>query len=245
MANATTRTRTQKRGIGNGSQLTATREETAMRTESVLATAAAAPGMTVDDVRAEIEAQVRAAIDEAAGMVDVEVAEPLDWWDLFAVGPIQPITVNGPLLPHQVIKVGEPAFVATVLFLNPFLILQPGLSASDVLSNFALPYEVRYQTGNLTSWSLGQADMNVTHSGPGFNLVPGQSFYVDVLQFQGSTEGLYEMNVSARILGATPPFVNAPQFAGYATQVVDIDAKLFGPGPVVNSGQPVRFQIYP
>lgn len=245
MANATTRTRAHKRGNGNGGPLTATREEAPMGTETVLAPEAVLPGMTVDDVRAEVEAQVRAAIDEAAGMVDTEVAEPLDWWDLFAVGPIQPITVNGPLLPHQVIKVGEPAFVATIVFLNPFLILQPGLSASDVLSNFALPYEVRYQTGNLTTWSPGQADMNVTHSGAGLNLVPGQSFYVDVLQFQAQIEGLYEMNVSARILGATPPFVNAPQFAGYATQVVDIDAKLFGPGPVVNSGQPVRFQIYP
>lgn len=205
--------------------------------------------MAAMDVKAQIEAAVKSALDEAkmrrAARTMAEVAEPEGWWNLYAIGPIQPIGIPGPLLPHQVIKVGETAFVVTILFLNDFLILTPGTTAADVLSNFALPYEVRYQTGNLTTWTLGQLDMNVVHSGAGFNLIPQVDFYVDVLAFRASVPGLYEMNISARILGATPPFANAPQFAGYARAVVDIDPDLFiSPAPGLQFDLPIRFQVY-
>ncbi len=205
--------------------------------------------MTSMDVKAQIEATVKSALDEAvmrrAARTMAEIAEPEGWWNLFAIGPVQPIGIPSPLLPHQVIKVGETAYVATILFLNDFLILAPGTTAADVLSNFALPYEVRYQTGNLTTWTLGQADMNVVHSGAGFNLIPQVNFYIDVLAFTASVPGLYEMNISARILGATSPFANAPQFAGYARAVVDIDPDLFiSPAPGLQFDLPIRFQVY-
>jgi hypothetical protein len=205
--------------------------------------------MTDMDVKVQIEQVVKSAIDEAkmrrAARPVVEVAEPEGWWNLYAIGPIQIIDTPGPLLPHQVIKVGETAYVATVLFLNDFLILSPGTTAADVLSNFALPYEVRYQTGNLTTWTLGEPSLNVVHSGAGFNLEPQVNFYVDVLEFQATVAGLYEMNISARILGATPLFANAPQFAGYARAVIDIDPDLFiSPAPGLQFDLPIRFQVY-
>jgi hypothetical protein len=205
--------------------------------------------MAAEDVKAQIEARAKSAIDEAmvrrAAHSVAEIAEPEGWWNLFAIGPLQTIGIPSPLLPHQVVKVGEEAFVATILFLNDFLVLAPGTTAADVLSNFALPYEVRYCTGNLCTWTLGQADMNVVHSGAGFNLVPGVNAYVDVLTFTAETPGLYEMNISARILGATPPFVNAPQFAGYARAVIDIDPDLFiSPAPGLQFDLPIRFQVY-
>lgn len=205
--------------------------------------------MAAMDVKAQLEAVVKSALDEArmrhAARTMAEIAEPEGWWNLYALGPIQTTGIPGPLLPHQVIKVGETAFVATILFLNDFLILAPGTTAADVLSNFALPYEVRYQTGNLTSWTLGQADMNVVHSGAGFNLVPQQNVYIDVLAFTASVPGLYEMNISSRILGAIAPFANAPQFAGYARAVIDIDPDLFiSPAPGLQFDLPIRFQVY-
>src|SRR5262249_44793253 len=133
---------------------------------------AAPPAVSADDVRAQIEAQVKSAYDEAMARITQEVAEPQGWWNLYGIGPIQAFGVPWPLPPHQVIKVGETAFVATVMVLNPFLTLAPGLTPLSVLSNFALPYEVRYQTGNLTTWSLGPGSLNVVHSGPGQNLIP-------------------------------------------------------------------------
>jgi len=205
--------------------------------------------MTTDDVKAQVEESVKNALDEAMmirqARTTAEVAEPEGWWNLYAIGPLQPIGIPAPLPPHQVIKVGETAFVATILFLNDFLILAPGTTAADVLSGFSLPYEVRYQTGNLTTWTLGPSDLNVVHSGAGFNLIPGMNFYVDILQFTGSVAGLYEMNISARILGATPPFAKAPQFAGYARAVIDIDPDLFiSPAPGLQFDLPIRFQVY-
>ena len=197
-----------------------------------------------DDVRAEVEARVKKALDEALARPRQEVAEPEGWWNLYAMGPIQITSSPGPVLPHQVIKVGETGYVATVMFLNPFHILSPGISAADVLSSFALPYEIQYQTGNLTSWTLGPANLNVLSAG--WNLIPGNYFYVDVLGFTATTPGLYEMNISARILGATPPYTSAPQFAGYARSVVDFDADLFlNPAPGFQFDVPIRFQVYP
>src|SRR5262245_163999 len=201
---------------------------------------------TVAEVKARVEAQVKTALDEAIARAQQERAEPDEWWNLFAIGPIQAIGIPNPLLPHSVIKVGETAFVVTVLFLNPFLVIPPGTTPGDILSNFALPYEVQYQTGNLTTWALGQADMNVVHNGAGLNLIPGVYTYVDILQFTANTPGLYEMNISARILGAAQPFVNAPPFAGFARGVVDIDSDLFlQPPPGLQFEVPIRFQIYP
>ena len=197
-----------------------------------------------DDVRAEIEARVKRALDEAMARPRQQIAEPEGWWNLYALGPIQLTGSPGPVLPHQVIKVGETGYVATVMFLNPFHILSPGISAADVLSSFALPYEIQYQTGNLTTWTLGPANLNVLSGG--WNLIPGSYFYVDVLGFTATTPGLYEMNISARILGATPPYTSAPQFAGYARSVVDFDADLFlNPAPGFQFDVPVRFQVYP
>jgi hypothetical protein len=201
-----------------------------------------APPITAEDVKAEVEARVETAFAKARETP--ELFEPVDpttgqpWLDVAAFGIIQPVGGSAPLLPHQVVKIGEPAFAVAILVLNPFLQVG-GTNAADVLANFSLPFEIRYQTGNLTTWQLGQADMQATHNG---NLVPGLFFYVDVLAFTGSQEGLYEMNISARLLGAAPPFVNAPQFAGYATTVISLDAPdLFGTQPT----GPMRFQVYP
>ena len=192
--------------------------------------------VTEADVKAYVEAQVKSAYEQASP----EIAEPQFWWDVASFGPIQPIAAGGPLLPHSIIKAGEPAFVAAIMLLNPFEALAGGTNAADVLSNFALPYEVRYQTGNLTTWTVGQADMQAVHTGS--NLIPGVFFYVDVIAFTGTTPGLYEMNITARLLGAAPPFVNAPQFAAYASTVIGLDAPgLFGPTPP----GPMRFQVYP
>lgn len=196
-----------------------------------------------DDVRAEIEARVKKALDEALARPRQQTADPEGWWNLYALGPIQITSSPGPVLPHQVIKVGETGFVATVMFLNPFHVVPPGISAADVLSGFALPYEIQYQTGNVTTWTLGPAALNSVSAG--WNLVPGQYTYVDVLGFTATTPGLYEMNITARILGATPPYTSAPQFAGYARAVVDFDADLFlASAPGFQFDTPIRFQVY-
>lgn len=202
--------------------------------------------LTSDELKAEIEARVKAALDEARMSLREEVAEPQNWWNLYAMGPIQVATTPSPLLPHQVIKVGEIGYVFSVLFLNPFLTISPGVTPASILSGFALPYEIRYQTGNLSTWTIGPANLNVVHSGVGYNLIPSVVTYVDLISFVANTPGLYEMNISARLLGATPPYVNSPQFAGFARAVMDFDPDLFISGtPGLEFDHPIRFQVYP
>jgi hypothetical protein len=201
------------------------------------------------EVKAQLEAQLQAAYEKALATPSTEVAEPLYWWDLFAIGPIQPPALlsppapltPGPLLPHQVIRVGEQAFIATILVLNPFPV--PGSTPptpADILSNFGLPYRVEYHTCNLSHCEEGPDNLNVVHEG---NLVPGQIFYVDVLEFTATEEGcIFETNICARILGCEG--ITAPPFAGFARLTIDIDPDLFFPAPGVQFDFPIRFMVY-
>jgi len=202
-------------------------------------------GTTTDDVKAAVESKVKAAVDKYLATPRKEVAEPYLWWDLYAFGPIQIFAPNGPLAPHQVIKVGETAYIATVLMLNPLPILPPapGISPLSLLSSFGLPYEVRYQTGNLTTWNAMPAPLSTTNTG---NLVPNVGVYVDVLPFTATQAGLMEMNISAQILG-TPAAGNAPHFAGFARWTYDFDPESFwsAPTPGWHFELPVKFLIYP
>jgi hypothetical protein len=233
---ATTRTRTSMRHAkvaGNGSDAVEAAEIVGSVTEEDL----------VAQARAQIDAAYEQAMTNpellAPEWVSAELAEAQGWWDIAAFGPVQPIAPGGPLVPHSVIKVGEPAFVFAFILLNPFLALPGGTNAAQVLSNFALPYQVQYQTGNLTAWTLGQADMQGLDNN---NLVPGQDFYTEVIGFTATQPGLYEMNITARLLGAAPPFVNAPLFGARATTVFSLDPPgLFGSAPP----SPLRFSIYP
>lgn len=194
-------------------------------------------------VKAMVEAKVKTAYDEALHMVRPQAADPYLWWDLYAFGPIQILAPDGPMDPSQVIKVGEDAYIATVMVLNPLPILPPapGISPLELLSNFSLPFEVQYQTGNLTSWTPGAP--NTVQGG---NLVPHQGIYVDVVHFVATTPGLMEMNISARILG-NPPAVSAPHFAGFARYVFDFDPEAFwfSPTPGFQFDLPVKYLVYP
>lgn len=200
--------------------------------------------LTADDVRARLGQQLQAALDEAAARHTApETAEPEGWWNLYAIGPIQPGahlagSFSGSLLPNDVIRVGQRAYVATVIILNPF---GPGIpSAMEILSNFALPYEVSYGTGELTRWQPGPASLQHTGSG---TLVPNSAFVVDVFDFIAQDPGLYEMNITARIYGCNNTI--APPFAGFARAVVNVDPDLFlFPAPGLKLDRPIRFEVY-
>jgi hypothetical protein len=204
----------------------------------------------IEEVKAQVEAVVKAKLEQAlVSPAQPEIAEPLNWWDIYAFGPFQPGANSvppsgfaGPLLPHQVIRTGETAFVATVMILNP---VGPAIpSALDILSNFALPYQVEYATGELKRWQPGPASLQHQNTG---NLVPGVAVYVDVFAFVAQDPGLYEMNICARIFGCEGNA--APPFSGFATWVYDPDQDYLGSllgqgGPGFYHKDPIRFQVY-
>ena len=206
--------------------------------------------LTAEDVKVQIESQVLAKLEQLlASPPQLEIAEPLNWWDIYAFGPFQPgasavppAGFAGPLLPHQVIRKGEEAFVATIIILNP---VGPSIpSAVDILSNFGLPYEVEYITGDLKRWDPAPASLQRVNHGV---LVPNVAVYVDVFSFVAENPGLYEMNISARIYGCHQN--PAPPFSGFATWVFDPDQDYLGSllgqgGPGFYHKNPIRFQVY-
>lgn len=201
-----------------------------------------------DDVVAALNAQLKAAYDAAMTKARTEVAEPRYWWNVYAFGPIQlgahdttdPGGFTGPLLPNQVIRASDPgpAFVASIIILNPF-VLPNGVppTPSQILQTFGLPYTVDFQIANLTTWAAA----GTLASGGSF--VPGgPGFYVNVVPLPAQPAGMYEINVTARILGAGG--ITAPPFAGFARYVLDIDDELFSPAPGWQFDLPIRYQVY-
>lgn len=187
------------------------------------------------DIAAEIRAQVIAKLEERMAQHEERV-ELENWWDIWALGPVQPIG-NPPFSPGCVVKAGEAAYAVAVLVLNPFQPVGP-TNAADLLSGFALPYEIQFQTGNLTT--MAPAGAVVT----GGAFVPSLYVYVAVAALPTATPGMYETNILARIMDAGGG--SAPHFGGFATAILDLDsAGLFGPAAGVNFNQPIRYVVYP
>lgn len=210
--------------------------------------------ITPEDVKARVEKELQAALEKARTMPRAQLAEPLYWWDIYAfvVQPdaqlVPPASFfDGPLLPNQVIRVGDKAFIVSVLILNPFRLPQdPNIIPCDFLSQFSLPYEIDYHTCNATECKKGPANQNAKHSGC---LVPRQCFYVDVLEFTAQEEGcIFETNVCARILGCgdcgNGEQQLAPPFAGFARTTFNLDPDLFFPAPFVEYNNPLRYMVY-
>ncbi len=205
----------------------------------------APPTVSGEEIKEMVNVMLQAAYERHLATPSQEMAEPLYWWDVVALGPVQPgagllppTSFAGPLLPNQVIRVGQKAFVAAILLLNTHFPTTT-LSAAELLSNFALPYEIEYSTGELKKWQAAPAYLQ--HMGGG-NLTPNVPWAIDVFNFVAQDEGLYEMNISARIFGCGR--VTAPPFSAYAHIVADIDADIFKTHPRIQVDQPIRFQVY-
>jgi hypothetical protein len=180
-------------------------------------------GATIKTVKARVDAKVQSAVDQAMTRVGLEKAEPEGWWNLWAVGPIQEIKAGGPLLPHSVIKIGEKAYVYTVIWLNPTRTLNGGPTVCNMVTNLGCSFRIKYCTGNVCTWTPA-AGLSTDHE---VKMEPGKCWYVDVLEFTAKDEGCYEMHICVNVKGCTEGA--APALAGFATAVADIDADLFYP----------------
>ena len=204
--------------------------------------------ISVEQVKAGVVAKIQSAIAVGSSKPRQEIAEPENWWNLWALGPFQYAALNGPLQPGKVVRVGETFYVATVLWLNPNFIFQPGISACDLIGSLACNFQVEYCTADMcrvrpsTEYSRGPVKVDI---------VSGQCYYVDVQRFQaaaGTESCVYEMKICGRITGCND---KKTSMAGYATAVYDYDTDLFYPpagpigvGPRWKYDQPIRFMVY-
>ena len=198
-----------------------------------------------DEVMARIQAKVKSIEDELyarlpameeAEALRPELAGPIPWWDLFVVGPIQ----VGPFLqPSGVIAVGETAFIATILVVNPLPILPGPISPLTILAGTNA--QIKYRTGNLDTWTATAPSINATLPITG-------ALNLDVQAFTPTTEGVMDLSVSARIPGPGPAVW---PFGGFASLMLSLDSEpvlsLFGfPGvtPAFANRVPCRFSVF-
>ena len=226
---------------GNGSRV--------MLQAAAAAEAAVPAAITAEDVKAKVEAHLQSALDEARTMQREQIAEPLYWWDLYGYGPIQPGAglvpstagfLDSPLAPGKIIRVGETAYLVTVLVINPFPLPQdPMIVPVDFLTVWKLPFEIEYHTVNATTCKpVG----TVKHWG---YLEPGQAYYVDVLEIQPTEEGcIFETNICARILDCHKSTPSPSPFAGFARSIINLEPELFLPEEVVEFDNPIRYMVY-
>jgi hypothetical protein len=202
---------------------------------------------TVDDtgesLKSQILLQVQTAYAEYQAKPKIEAAGPENWWDLYLIGPYQPGAMAvppapigvGPQLPHRIIRTGETFWFITVLFLNPSY--PAGISACNLLSSMACPYQINYYSGSLQNWA--PAPYNTVVNGT-FSPTAG-CFYVDWVGFQAQRPDLIEMNVTAKIMNCNN--VPLPDFGGFATAVYQFSSGIFGPGEGFSFNVGSRFLI--
>lgn len=188
----------------------------------------------VDEMRQVLEDQLQAAYDELMATATPQTAGPALWWDMYAYGPFKAPVPPFPA-PNEVVRLGETVYVASILYLNRFY---PYPSSADVLSNFALPYTIAWDTNNVTTFAKETALSGSFTK----HFKPGKAWYVDVIAITPEHEGIHELNLRGRITGCEGEL--APPFAGYATLVYEFDSSLFTPGMHTRYQGPVRFSVY-
>lgn len=198
---------------------------------------------TIEEVRAHLQARLKSVEDElmarTSGMAPkVEFAELQPWWDILALGPIQ----TPPFFqPSNVIQIGETAFIASIVVVNPIPFIPPGISPLTLLTGVNADIEIRYRTGNLDTWTPTAPSID--------SVVPVTGvFNLDVQPFVSGVTGVMDMSISARI---TTPGPGTLPFGGFASLLLNLDSEpllsLFGlPGasPAFTNRVPLRYSVY-
>lgn len=190
--------------------------------------------VSAEQVKAAVEAKLQAAFDAAMASGVAQTAGPALWWDMYAYGPFKAPLAPFPA-PHQVVRLGETVYIASVLYLNQ---AYPSPTAAEVLATFGLPYSISWDTNNVTSLAREPGLSGKINR----NFVPGQALYVDIITLKPEHEGIHEVNLRGRITGCNGEL--APPFAGYATLVYEFDSSLFTLGTHTRYQGPVRFDVY-
>jgi len=199
---------------------------------------------SIEDIKVFWENRVQSTLKEVAQTPSEELAEPLYCWEVFGLGPYQFAGTwpwSGPSFrPNRIIRVGEKAYIVTVVYLNPNFPAPPLISCCTTLTNFAAKIQLGYHTCNTQTCT--PAEPSAMHI---IQTKPGQCVYIDVLEFTPQQEAcLYETNICARILNCRDAAV-AP-YAAFVRWVVDFDSDLFiGPAsPHLSFDRPIRYMVY-
>ncbi|WP_420631731.1 hypothetical protein [Candidatus Leptofilum sp.] len=184
-------------------------------------------------LKARVEAELTAMVEQAA----TELAEAPDpsAWEVFAVGPYQ----DPGLEPGRIIELNDTAYIATVVWLNPFM--------DTNLSGLAGQIQLSYFTANKQTMEP-VPDMNYHccfEPGSPALVWPGVgSFYVHVWEFVPSEAAcILETNICARVCNCDGEAV--PGYAAFVRWVPMLDFDAFFPSePAFTFDHPIRYLVY-
>ncbi|MCA9964198.1 MAG: hypothetical protein KC423_08145 [Anaerolineales bacterium] len=192
-----------------------------------------------------VEKRMAQIMEQAKSAPAAKLAEPLLWWEVFAIGPFQagantvpPADLGDqPLLPHRIIQAGEEATILTVVFLNPNF-PRATLSACDIITRFGAQIELNYITSNM------QTMQPAPELSKSFCLETklNQCWYVHEYTFTPTEPAcLYETNICARICNCDD--IPIQPFGAFVRWVFDLDFDLFFGSPSLEFNRPIRFMV--
>jgi hypothetical protein len=203
------------------------------------------PPTVGQEMKPLIEAHLRSIVEQGQHTPRQELAEPLFWWDVFAIGPFQfgagtvppSDLLDQPLVPHRIIQAGETAAIYTVVFLNP-LFPQAALSACDIITAFNARIELNYFTSNVQTMQPAR-DLSASRC---FRTQRNLCYYVDVFEFTPQVPAcLYETNICARICDCDQ--LPVQPFGGFVRWVWDLDFDLFFGSEGLEFDRPIRYMV--
>jgi hypothetical protein len=179
-------------------------------------------------LKAHVEAQFAAALDKKATLELTEkpLGLPFDW-EVYAFGPWQ----NPGQEPGRIIALGQTAYIATVVWMNPLMCASVAGFGADVLLSF---------------WTSNTQTMKPVPAMDHYACIPitagGGCFYVNVWAFQPTEAAcLLETNICARLCNCEQRVV--PGYAGFVRWVQDFDPEALWPaGPRFD--HPIRYLVY-
>ena len=184
--------------------------------------------LVIESNAAQIKAYCEAEIEKAMQQASMELAEapwPSDW-EVWAYGPFQ---APGQA-PGRIIEINQPAYIATIVWLNPFM--------NTNVASFGGEVQLNYHTANTQTMSP-VADPAFAHYSCCFapNAAAGGpfgAFYVTVWEFTPTEAGcILETNICARLCNCNHEAV--PGYAAFVRWVANLDFDSFFP--------PVGYQL--
>lgn len=187
-----------------------------------------------DTLKANVEAKITAAFEKAS--VELGEAPPPSQWEVFAVGPFQ----DPALAPGRIIKLGEKAYLVTIVFLNTFM--------DTNVTSFGGRVQLNYHTSNMQTMRPVPAMDHSYCFEPGNPdvdsvVTPYGTFYVIVREFTPAEAAcILETNICARICNCNNEAV--PGYAAFVRWIANLDYDAFFPPVAYQFDHPIRYLVY-
>jgi len=186
---------------------------------------------TPEDIEAR-KAEFVKSYESSMEQPALQATRPRKDWYLWAFGPYG-WAYNSPT---DVIRVGEYFYVIVFVWFNPYSPDPQRPSACELVTSMACTCDIEICTMDVCRVRPA-TQFNVTHS---VDLVRGQCYYTEIFSFYAApgSEGLYDMNITAAVVGCNHKIT---PYAGFADNIIDVVPDTFD-NP---SGMPTKFLIVP